>query len=341
MRPNRNSETTSRRALGGETPLADRSASSRRGFTIVELLVVVSITGVLVSLLLPAVQAAREAARRGQCQSRLRQISLAITSHEVQTKSYPAGRIGCSAAVSELPPWPMDPCGGLQIPNRLCGASGFVAILPQLEQQALFDSLDVREGGLWVDNLNDTAWFLGADAAKRDAVLTQPNMMKCPTSTAEAISGTYAQLTLAATGDYALCSGTNGPDAELNTAKYGNDGAFVYGRKRRAADVFDGLSNTIFIGEVLGAHLWESSNIWTYGRVNADSLRTTTNPLNTMPGDGIVRERRNGAFGSQHGGGANFAFGDGHVAFISDSIDLELYRNMSAIRDGSTLIKDR
>lgn len=317
-----------------------RVQPSPAGFTLVELLVVITIIGVLTSLLLPAVQAARESVRNTQCQSRMRQVMLAIATHEIQTRTYPAGRMGCSAETATIPPWPMSPCGELTIPNRLCGASGLVPLLPGLEQAALFEALDGRATGLWVDNLNDPDWFLGATAAKRDAIRTRPSVFVCPSSPSPAISFVYSQLTDAATGNYALCQGTLGADSNEDDAKYDNDGAFVYARHRKPMDIRDGLSNTIFAGEVRAAETWESSNIWTYGRVHADTLRTTLNPINTLPGQGIVRNRRNGAFGSQHPGGASFAFGDGHVRFISDSIDIELYRAASAIRDGSVIDVD-
>ena len=108
----------------------------------------------------------------------------------------------------------------------------------------------------------------------------------------------------------------------------------MYARKRKPTDITDGLSHTFFVGEVKAADQWESSNIWTYGRLHADTLRTTRNPLNTPPGEGVISNRRNGAFGSHHPGGAAFAFGDGRVEFISDSIDNEIYQSAAAIRDG-------
>ena len=88
------------------------------------------------------------------------------------------------------------------------------------------------------------------------------------------------------------------------------------------------------VGEVVLADVWESSNTWSYALVNADCMRSTRNPLNTQPGSGIVRERQNGAFGSQHPGGANFCYADGHVQFVTDSIDTDVYRALSTIHDG-------
>jgi prepilin-type N-terminal cleavage/methylation domain-containing protein/prepilin-type processing-associated H-X9-DG protein len=314
---------------------AARHQASRRGFTLIELLTVITIIGVLVSLLLPAVQAAREASRSVQCSSRMRQVMLGMAMHESQTKRYPSGRMGCSSTAQQTPAFPADPCLGLTIPNRLCGASGLVPILPYVEQAQLRSALDAREGGLWVDNLNQPAWIQDSTPQKRLALRSRPPVFVCPSAVADPISTVYGQLADAATASYALSSGRLGPDADDDLVKYENDGVFIYAKPRKQTDIRDGLSHTLFIGEVTHADIWESSNIWTYGRVHADTLRSTRNPINTSPGTGITRNRRSGAFGSRHSGGAYFAFGDGSVTFLSDSIDQTVYRSASAINDGS------
>ena len=307
------------------------SAIGRLGFTLVELLVVIAIVGVLVAMLLPATQSVREAARRVHCSNRQRQTVLAVALYESSNLQLPAGRMGCSSELGTTPPWPAEPCQGLDIPNRLCGASGFVVVLPFLEQESLFRSLDAREGGLWLDDLNDLTWIESARAAKLEGLRARPSVFVCPSSSSASISEAYAAVADAATGNFAFSNGTRGPDSDNNLVKYANDGAFVYARNRTIASVSGGMSNTIFLGEVDNAETWESSNTWTYGRIHADCLRTTRNPLNTAPGEGIVRMRRNGAFSSAHPGGANFAYGDGHVAFVTDDIDLGVYRRSSSI----------
>ncbi|MEM6689847.1 MAG: DUF1559 domain-containing protein [Planctomycetota bacterium] len=311
-----------------------RRRLSRYGFTLIELLVGMTIAGILAALTLPAVQSVRESSRKLQCHSRLRQVSLALSMHESQKRFYPPGRMGCSSSVGQTPRWPQSPCAELNIPNRLCGASALVPLLPYLEQDSLFRDLDGRATGLWVDNLNNTSWYVDATEAKQNAIRMRPGVFSCPSSPAQPLSQVYAQLTQAATADYAFCQGTLGPDSPENTVKYDNDGMFVYGRTRKTTDILDGLSNTIFIGEVRLPDQWESSNIWTYGRIHSDTLRTTRNPINTPPGEGIIHNRRNGAFGSQHPGGASFAFGDGRVQFVSETIDQDVYNAAAAIRDG-------
>ena len=304
---------------------------SPKAFTLVELLVVITIIGVLVSLLLPAVQAARESARRGVCTNHQKQIGVAIANFEGALSKFPSGRVGCDdtgdyASISVCPP-------GLT-PEEKMGASGFVEILPQLEQQALYDQLAIRNGGLWNRNVDDLRWYDNLD--KRRAIQERLSIYVCPSDMSEPISDVYGDAIVvhAATSSYSLVNGSLGPDDPSKLVKYENNGLFLYVIQRKAKQVVDGLSNTLLLGEVLLSDTWESSNTWTYALAHADSLRTTANPLNTQPGAGMVKELRNGAFGSQHPGGAVFCFADGHAEFIVNEVDFPLYQEMSTIEPG-------
>jgi prepilin-type N-terminal cleavage/methylation domain-containing protein/prepilin-type processing-associated H-X9-DG protein len=300
----------------------------RSGFTLVELLAVILIVGVLISMLLPAVQAVREASRRTECQNNLKQIGLGLHSHESAVRSYVAGRLGCDswgAANAQ------SPCAGNTDPVQQNGASGFVALLPYLEQSSLESQLGVRNGGLWNKDTNEIGWYVG-NASKREAVQKRPTVFICPSDISKPISDVYFPI-LAATGSYAFSTGTLGPGNLKWHVKYRNNGVFVYFQTRSPADVSDGLSNTFAVGEVRSADKWESSNVWTYGISHADCLRSTKNRLNTLPGDGVIEERQNSAFGSLHAGGALFLFADGHVQFVDDSIDFDAYRRLSTLRD--------
>jgi prepilin-type processing-associated H-X9-DG protein len=214
-------------------------------------------------------------------------------------------------------------------PEKKSAASGFVAILPQLEQQSLYDQLGVERGGLWNRNVDSLATWL-SDPQKAAGILQRLPIFVCPSDDSEAISEVYAPA-LAATGSYAYVQGSLGPRSPRPLAKYENDGLFLYVVRRAAREVTDGLSNTFMLGEVIMADVWESSNTWTYARLNADSLRSTDYPLNQTPGSGSGYERQDGAFGSEHPGGAVFAFADGHVAFIDDAVQPDLYRALSTI----------
>ena len=118
--------------------------------------------------------------------------------------------------------------------------------------------------------------------------------------------------------------------------KLHNSGIFLYKNVVKAKQIKDGLSKTIAIGETKESHTVECHNVWTHFRRYTDSMRVTSLAINTpcgIPelGLGDPPENVNGAFGSEHVGGGNFVYADGHVDFIEDEIDLVLYQNMSMI----------
>ena len=296
-----------------------------RGFSLVELLVVIAILGLLVALLLPAVQAARESARRAVCSNHQKQIGLAILNYEATQREFPAGRIGCddtgdATSVPVCPP-------GLP-PEKKSGASGFVEILPQLEQQPLYDRLAVNRGGLWNRNVDDLGWY--GDPKKCRGVKEHLDILACPSERSLPMSDVYAPVR-AATSSYALVQGSLGPNHPTRIAKFENNGLFLYVIRRQAKQVIDGLSHTLMLGEVILSDTWESSNTWSYALVNADCLRTTANPLNTRPGAGMNIERQNGAFASRHPGGAVFCYADGHVSYLAEDFDIDIYQAASTI----------
>ena len=301
--------------------------SSRRdsGFSLVELLVVIAVIGIMVALLLPAIQSARESARRASCANRLKQSGLAIIEFETTFDEFPAGRIGCDDTGDTMD---IAVCSPSLAPEEKSGASGFVEILPQLEQQALYDRINVLEGGLWNRNVDDLGWYSNRDKCK--GIKERLEILVCPSDASEPISEVYDPVS-AATSNYAFVQGTKGPNFPPYVTKFENDGLFNYVIKARGQRVTRGLSNVMMLGEVLLPDTWESSNTWSYALANADCLRTTANPLNTQPGDGITLERQNGAFGSRHPGGALFCYGDGRVSFISDDIELVVYQTTSVI----------
>ncbi|MBN1912216.1 MAG: DUF1559 domain-containing protein [Pirellulales bacterium] len=304
----------------------------RWAFTLVELLVVIAIIGILIALLLPAVQAAREAARRIQCSNHLKQIGLALANYEGVHKVYPPGRVG------------HDEHGSASLaPEQKVGTSGMVMILPQLELQSIYDMFDFNKG----------PWPYGSSwlATMADAIAQRPPVFVCPSDEAEPysiepkVNTAYSTYGLpAATGSYAFCSGSIGAAGGLEQdIKYDNTGVFYYVVSHSVRDITDGVSKTFFAGEVFAGHTQDSSNIWSRGLREMDTLRSTSNPMNSWPGDPIAMTNYglhvNGAFASRHPGGANFVFGDGHVAFVEENIDAFVYMGLST-RNGQEAIND-
>jgi len=312
-----------------------------RGFTLVELLVVIAIIGILMSMLLPAVNSVREQARRTKCAGNLRQFITAVISYESQKGVFPPGRVGCDATET----WPCidrrtnKPLEWYQRPS----SSGFSQILPELDRADLFRILRFEKGGIypefgpqgwqWVStNGVSVAWAIQNN---------RPPVFVCPSDRAGNVNWWYGFGL--ATSSYAMCMGAEGPDHynRYGAARvlYKNNGVFGYYICRRAVEVEkgDGLSNTIFLGETRNGDGGHSSNGWAIGTALADSLRSTYVMLNTPPAWWpYVREPHktqqtnirymNGAFASYHPGGCNFAFGDGRVQTLNDMLDINIYR---------------
>jgi prepilin-type N-terminal cleavage/methylation domain-containing protein/prepilin-type processing-associated H-X9-DG protein len=334
------------------------SRFSRSGFTLVELLVVVFIIGILVGLLLPAVNAARESGRRTQCTNNISQIMTAMISYETAFRSFPPGRIGC-----DLYSGAGAPCSSPEGVQTV-GTSAFLAILPQLDSTPLYSSLTASASSGVYPAKNDasTTYWGSASTALKNALMTRPPVFVCPSDSAKPTCNLLSPP--AATGSYALVLGSlganqvldlvsgkvvSGPADELHQ-KYYNNGPFVYLQPRRSADVRDGLSNTVFIGETTDGDSAASMNSWPVSVAYLSNLRSTNNPLNSQPGSGTqvtisnsglsgLPSSATGAFGSHHPAGANFAFGDGHVRYIGNGInnyngagnDLRLYQALSTI----------
>ena len=306
--------------------LRSPKSARARGFTLIELLVVIAIIAILVALLLPAVQQVRAAARKTQCSDHLHNLAVALANYEGTHKFYPPGRQSCDGACDT---------GAAQLYNKN-GKSGFIALLPFIEQKALFDQFSVTDP-VWGPS---TTWL----AAHSKAIMQRPEVYVCPSDVSEeGYSMTVGATTQnVATGSYAFVSGSFGPAQGIAiTVKTDNNGTFVYRNGYGPRDVLDGTSNTIYIGEVIAAHTQESLNAWTCGSRLLDTLRSTQNPINTPPGQGITTSpygvALNAAFASQHPGGAQFAFGDGRVTLIGENVSMQIYRGLSTRKNGEAV----
>ena len=269
----------------------------RRAFTLVELLVVIAIIGILVGLLLPAVQAAREAARRCQCSNNVGQLILAVHNHEFSFERFPSGTINAKGPIRSEP-----------IGQHI---SWIVQILPFMEQRATFRGIDQSLGAYAAKNVQ----------ARRQVVRT----LHCPSQNVASVDD-VAQTT------YAGCH--HDVEAPIDVD---NNGVFFLNSRVRFDDIDDGSSNTIFIGEVadIDALGWMSGTRATLRNTGSIAGRTTRNgAIPITPNNSLLLV---GGFSSSHTGGANFAFGDGSIRFLSQSISPALFQKFGNRHDGLML----
>jgi prepilin-type N-terminal cleavage/methylation domain-containing protein len=320
----------------------------RAAFTLVELLVVIAIIGILVALLLPAIQSAREAARRTSCLNNLKQWGTAIQNYHDVYKEYPPARPGPDGTDSREFfdfAMPREPRAAGGKGYLMSGASGFVLLLPFVEEQQLYDEFDIAKGdGIWLSSESGVNW---KTLRKEQAIGTRPDLVVCPSSLTLPRTeipkyqpgGSDNWSVVPATGTYAFSAGHRGVNrwgCRPCYMKYHNSGIHLYYTLVSMREVTDGTSKTISIGETIDGHLQDSSNIWTWSERYLNSCRVTEVALNTPTGVeaqpcGTNPANNNGAFASHHPGGANFLFGDVHIEFISENIDLDTYQNLSTI----------
>jgi len=269
------------------------------GFTILELLVVVGITSTLMSIILPAVGSVREAARRTQCTSRLRQIGVALHVYHEQHTSLPPG---CQWE------WTQQSAYGWA-----------TAVLPMLEQRAVYEGLD-----------RNRAVFDPVNAVARQTAL--PSFV-CPSDIAETSFMLFSDdsapvpgspLFRLPTANYVGVFGAVEPEEDRSEMPPAGDGAFIDGRTLRFADFQRGLSNSLFVGE---RRMADVSSTWLGFDVRADdALCRLVGMALTAPNCDPCDECE---FSSRHSGGAMFLWGDGRVRLIPDSIDSSEYQRLA------------
>ncbi|QDT65877.1 putative major pilin subunit [Calycomorphotria hydatis] len=339
----------------------------RTGFTLIELLVVIAIIAVLIGLLLPAVQQAREAARRSQCKNNLKQIGLALHNYHDAFSTFP---IGARNEIAELAP-------GSEV--GFDGPSFWVGLLPYLEQSSLYRDLE---------KIDQTTPIFTKTTSRATAVgdITL-DFMRCPSSplpikanappaiSAVVLMPSYVGISGAANGDgfsgleVSSCCGSSSTD--VGKGEINGDGVLVVNKEIRIRDITDGTSNCLAVGEcstfqeesdgtqhrVDGAYLYS----WTEGTKGggvANSFAwvgfappgSTAPPVynlttidyspntQTWPLDGVGEARGpNNPLTSQHTGGVNCVLADGSVRFITENIDLNLLKRLALRNDGEVV----
>lgn len=293
------------------------------GFTLVELLVVIAIVGVLIGLLLPAVQAARESSRRTKCTNNLKQQAAGLMNYHAQRGRFPAGARKLKSSGKPSIGW-------------------HVLVLPMLEQRALYDAMDPQPAG-------DVRYFA---RGQMPVVFICPSAIPPTDDPNDNESANYVGVAGSGTSSFdGLSEGITGPAY--------TDGVLHFDSEVAVVDVTDGSSNTLMLGE----RTFLNDEDWTYGatwyadpndqitRIRTGAVKNVVWPINTIEKRRAFYIKDYSAppelqkilgndvpFGSRHPGGAGFAFVDGSVHFMSETTDLSVLRAMAS-RNGEEPIQ--
>jgi prepilin-type N-terminal cleavage/methylation domain-containing protein len=302
----------------------------RSAFTLIELLVVIAIIGILVGLLVPAVQKVRDSVARLQCQNNLHQIGVALHNYHDQYKRFPAGlsvpvNNGASGDITVNAPG-----APLQAPVPDQFASWLTSILPYMEQGALYDQVYAASAGL---TQRDYSYCGSATAPGAQVVAAY----QCPSDNIPEAVIPYDQYFFAV-NSYFANAGTSAwpfPTASFN-------GVMFYNSSVRITDITDGTSNTLLAGERYSLDLTYTGSpdlpstrgwAWTNENSGQDSLCDTAWAINSSAGV-IGDQSRLTNFGSGHLDGANFVLCDGSVHFMQNNTSVVTLQRLSVPNDG-------
>jgi prepilin-type N-terminal cleavage/methylation domain-containing protein/prepilin-type processing-associated H-X9-DG protein len=291
-----------------------------RGFTLVELLVVITIIGILISLLLPAIMAAREAARRSQCQSHLSQIGLARQNYQ--------------SAHGALPPGTTEPKGPILNVPQGNHIGWLVHLLPYIEEGVTYKHIDQSVGAYDKKNAPARSVRIALFCCPSEhGQISRPLPINGEADPAAAVP----QYTIECSS-YAGCH--HDVEAPIDVD---NHGVLFLNSRISAKEITDGPAHTLFVGE---KRVDRDDLGWMSG--TRATLRNTGTPINQTkvdengeapldadnPAAQRERELKVGGFGSCHTGGANLLFGDGAVRFVNEHIDTPIYQQYGHRADG-------
>jgi prepilin-type N-terminal cleavage/methylation domain-containing protein/prepilin-type processing-associated H-X9-DG protein len=322
-----------------------RHFRSRNGFTLIELLVVIAIIGILIGLLLPAVQKVREAANRAKCQNNLKQLGIALHNYHSAFDSFPYG--GKSYG------W----CAGTTDPVAY-NANGLVLLLPYIEQTALFQEWDPTSASSTLNhgtpgNGNTTPPPAGTAAGQANNAQVESNpipLLHCPADpgipTANGAPWYTPSSAATPTGymsnyDFiAFASDTGAIPVPLCHIwqKQPTDQRYMFGENSttRVADVLDGTSNTMAMGEMVYNCINGRTSSWGYRGWVQTGIDPGNFGINVWTSGTYGQALKWGHMTSMHPSGANCLFADGSVHFVSENTSLGVLLQLCCMADGNT-----